>query len=91
MYQITNYSYKRAKELGVIIYPSIYKNKKIDVYKDNIYICSIGDNRYLDFPYFAKTYGIPYALKRRELYKLRHHKEGDKEGTAGYYAYHILW
>ena len=33
MYQITNYSYLKAKELGVDIYPSNRKNKKIDVYK----------------------------------------------------------
>ena len=91
MYKILNYSYTRAKELGVDIYSSKYKDKKIDVYKDGMYQCSIGDIRYLDFPYYAKTYGLPYALKRRELYQLRHYKEGNKKGTAGFYAYNILW
>jgi hypothetical protein len=91
MYRILNYSYTRAKQLNVEIYPSKYKDKKIDVYKDGIYQCSIGDNRYLDFPNYARLYGLPYALKRRKLYQLRHHKEYNKKGTAGYYAYYILW
>ena len=91
MYQITNYSYLKAKQLGVDIYPSNRKNKKIDVYKDDKYICSIGDNRYLDFPNFAKIYGLPYAIKRKELYLLRHHKDVNNFGTAGFFAYHILW
>ena len=91
MYQILNYSYTRARELGVDIYSSKYKNKKIDVYKNGIYQCSIGDIDYLDFPYIAKSYGLPFALKRRKLYHLRHHKESDKIGTAGYFALRILW
>ena len=38
MYKIRKYSYDLAKKLGVEIRPSKFKNKKIDVYKDNIYI-----------------------------------------------------
>jgi hypothetical protein len=33
MYNITNYTYKKAKKLGVKIKPSTNKTKKIDVYK----------------------------------------------------------
>ena len=50
MYKIKKYSYDQAKKLGVEIRPSEFKNKKIDVYKDDVFICSIGDSRYLDFP-----------------------------------------
>ena len=34
MYEIQPYSYARAKDLGVKIYPSTNKKKKIDVYKN---------------------------------------------------------
>ena len=52
MYQITEYSYRKAKDLGVEIYPSKRKYKKIDVYKNGKFITSIGDIRYKDFPTF---------------------------------------
>lgn len=43
MYTITDYSYKKAKQIGVIIKPSQKKNKKIDVYNLNgEYITSVG-------------------------------------------------
>ena len=71
--------------------PSKYKNKKVGVFKKSMYLCSIGDTRYLDFPYYVMSYELSYAWKRKKLYQLRHHKESDKIGTAGYYAYNILW
>ena len=54
MYTILKYSYDQAKKLGVQIQPSKHKYKKIDVYKDGSFICSIGDSRYLDYPNFLK-------------------------------------
>ena len=54
MYKIKKYSYDQAKKLAVEIRPSEHKNKKIDVYKDNIYLCSIGDIRYYDFPTYLE-------------------------------------
>lgn len=91
MYNISSYSFSKAKSLNVDIKPSKYKNKKIDVYKNNTFICSIGDIRYFDFPHYLSTYNLEIANKRKALYHLRHHKEKDKLNTAGYYAYHILW
>ena len=41
-YKITNYSYNQAKKLNVEIKPSTNKKKKIDVFKDNKKIASIG-------------------------------------------------
>ena len=32
-YHITNYTYKQAKRLGVVVKPSLNKDKKIDVYR----------------------------------------------------------
>jgi hypothetical protein len=88
-YKITDYSYKQAKKLNVQIRPSVYKNKKIDVFKDDIKIASIGDINYLDYPTYIETKGKKYADERRKLYKIRH-KNDINEG-AGFYAKQILW
>ena len=93
-YHISNYSFAKAKLLNVDIKPSKYKNKKIDVYKNNIFICSIGDYKNYpnsDYPTYLTTHNKEYAEERKRLYKLRHNKEKDKIGSAGYYAFHILW
>ena len=94
MYKIKKYSYEKAKKLGVEIKPSTRKVKKIDVYRNNVYLCSIGDNRYLDYPSFLeleKKYLIApgTAEKRKKLYYLRHPE--NKENTPGYFAKYILW
>ena len=88
-YKITDYSYKQAKKLGVQIRPSVYKNKKIDVFKNDIKIASIGAINYLDYPTYIETKGKKYADERRKLYKIRH-KNDINEG-AGFYANKILW
>lgn len=92
MYEISNYSYDRAKKLGVKIKPSIRKGKKIDVYDWNDqYILSIGSIQYPDYPTYLKTKGKEYADERRRLYRLRHKKNSEKLGSPAYYAYNILW
>ena len=42
MYEITNYTYKQAKKLGVSVKNSTNKTKKIDVYKNGKKIASVG-------------------------------------------------
>jgi hypothetical protein len=92
MYDITKYSFDRAKILGVVIKPSGNPNKKIDVFsKDGIKICSIGAIDYQDYPSYIKTDGIEYANFRRELYMKRHYKDIQKIGSKGWFAFHILW
>jgi hypothetical protein len=54
MYQITDYSKARAEELGVTIKPSTRKGKKIDVFKNNEKVASIGALGYGDFGTFQK-------------------------------------
>ena len=88
MYQISEYSYKRAKDLGVDIYPSKRKYKKIDVFKNGKYICSIGDIRYKDYPTFLARDGKEIADKHRKLYRNRHKNDN---GIAGKLAMYILW
>ena len=49
MYRITEYSKQKAKELDVEIKPSTRKHKKIDVYKNNKLVASIGDKRVMKY------------------------------------------
>ena len=44
-YVITKYTYDKAKELGLTVKVSKFPLKKIDVYKNNVYLGSIGDSR----------------------------------------------
>jgi hypothetical protein len=91
-YNITDYSYKQAKKLNVIIKPSTKKNKKIDVFdKSGNYILSIGDIRYKDYPTYIIENGLEYANNRKKLYMIRHKNNINVKGTPGYYAFHILW
>jgi hypothetical protein len=89
-YSITSYSYNQAKALGVKIKPSKTKNKKIDVYKNDKKVASIGDVRYKDYPTYMKE-DKDLAKERRALYKKRHRKDIDIVGSPGYYANKILW
>ncbi len=88
MYKIKEYSFKKAKELDVVIKPSLKKNKKIDVYKNNVLITSIGNKNYLDYPTYIDEKGLTYANIRKQLFNIRH-KNNNK--LAGFYAKKILW
>ena len=73
-----------AKKIGVEVKPSSVKNKKLDVFKDDKKVASIGDIRYSDYLQHGDD-------KRKENYKNRHANNRKKKGTAGYYADKILW
>jgi hypothetical protein len=88
MYQITPYTFQRAREIGVEVRPSTNPNKKIDVYKDGKKIASIGDPNYLDFPTYTKEKGQAYANERRRLYHIRHAKDKNIEGVL---SKALLW
>jgi hypothetical protein len=90
-YKITQYTKNRAKKLGLQVKPSLKKNKKIDVFKDDKLVASVGDTRYGDFPTFTKLKGKEFADQRRRLYKIRHEKNRHKKGTPSYYADQLLW
>jgi len=92
MYKISQRTYDRANELGVMIFPSQLKGKKIDVYtKEGEYICSVGALGFKDYSSYIRTDGIQYANNRRYLYKLRHNRDRHIVGTPGYYADQLLW
>lgn len=96
MYAITQYTYNKANELGVVVKPSKNPKKKIDVYKDGKLVASVGAIGYKDYPTYLdlEKKGIiksGTANKRRQLYKLRHKNDLSKIGSAGYYADRLLW
>ena len=88
VYEIQPYSFKKAKDLGVTIKPSSKKGKKIDVFKNNQLVTSIGASGMNDYPTYLKNEGKKFAEERKRLYKIRHSKN---TGIAGKYASEILW
>tara|TARA_R110002073_G_scaffold117926_2_gene256743 strand:- start:1356 stop:1634 length:279 start_codon:yes stop_codon:yes gene_type:complete len=91
MYTIKPRQKRAAKRLGVTIKPSTTANKKLDVYKDDKKISSIGDINYNDYASYIKTNGLKYADNRKRLYKIRHEKTRKVVGSKSYYADQILW
>ena len=91
MYKIKEYSYKQAEKLKVNIRPSTIKNKKIDVYKNNKKIASIGNVHYKDYPSFIEEKGKTYADERRKLYNNRFKNTMNIKNTPSYFANKILW
>ena len=91
-YNITNYSYDKAKVMGIKLYPSKNKKYKIDVYDiNNNYITSIGASGYKDYPTYINEDGLKYANERRRLYKLRHNNTRHVKYSRSWLADQILW
>ena len=91
MYEITNYTYKQAKKLGVSVKTSTNKTKKIDVYKNGKKIASVGANGMNDFPTYIKKRGLKYAKTRRRLYKNRHESDRHVIWSSVWLADKLLW
>lgn len=91
-YNITSYTKRQAEKLGVQVTQSSDPKKKIAVYdKKGTFITNIGDSKYKDYPTYIQQNGLEYANKRRELYKIRHHKDRNNKNSAGFYADKLLW
>lgn len=90
-YQIKPAQRSRARAIGVSIKPSKVKGKKLDVFKGDKKVASIGALGMGDFETFKKTKSSEFANKRRKAYKQRHQKTRTKVGTPSYYADKILW
>ena len=90
-YNITNYTRKKAKKLGVTIKHSTNTKKKIDVFKKGKKVCSVGAIGYNNYPTYMLTRGKSksFAKFRRRMYRIRHSK--DRKKGCGYYADKILW
>ncbi len=90
-YRIKPAQRRRAAAIGVSIKPSKVKGKKIDVFKGDKKLASVGALGMGDFETFKKERGIEFANKRRKAYKSRHQKTRVKVGTPSYFADKILW
>lgn len=90
-YKITNYTFKQAKKLSLVVKPSNNKTKKIDVYKKGKLIGSVGAYGMNDYPTYIKNNGKKYAKTRRLLYKIRHNKDRKIKWTNGWLADKLLW
>ena len=91
-YIITEYSFNRAKELGLKIKLSQFSTKKLDVYDaQNNYINSIGNINYNDYGSYLKIFGQIYANKRQKLYHARHQKGINIINSKQYLSANILW
>ena len=90
-YLIKNYTFTKAKMYGLTVKPSLKKGKKVDVFKNDNYIASIGAIDYSDYPTYLKTHNKEYAENRRKLYKCRHSKDNLIRMTPGWLAYNLLW
>ena len=90
-YTITEYTLQKAKQMKVIVQLSQQKNKKIDVFKNEVKIATTGDSRYKDFPTYVIENGIEFANKRKRLYYMRHKKDIENLHSNGFYAAKLLW
>jgi hypothetical protein len=90
-YKITNYTFAKAKRMGLTVVQSTNKTKKIDVYKKGVKIASVGARGMNDFPTYIKKRGLTYAKTRRKLYKIRHRKDRTVRWSRGWLADKLLW
>ena len=58
VYRITNYTRSRARSLGVTVKPSTRKGKKIDVFKGDKKVASIGAAGMNDYPTYIRSKGL---------------------------------
>ena len=91
VYTITKYTLKRAKQLGVMVKLSQNKTKKIDVFKENKKIASVGAYGMNDYPTYINNNGLAYANNRRRLYKIRHNSDRKLKWSRGWLADNLLW
>ena len=87
MYLIKPHTQERARAVGLEVRPSSKRGKKIDVYKDGLYIDSVGATGYKDYPTYLATEGKEVADERRRLYHIRHRKNSLGELLALW----LLW
>jgi hypothetical protein len=91
VYKITNYTYKKAKKLGLTVKPSTNKTKKIDVYKNDKKIASVGAHGMNDYPTYIQKNGMKFAKTRRRLYRIRHERDRHIKYSNGWFADKLLW
>lgn len=89
VYTITPHTRSQAKRLGVEVYPSKRPGKKLDVFRGEHLVGSVGAKGYGDFGTYLVSEGRPYAEEKRKLYHARH-SDGPKDSPA-WLAKRLLW
>ena len=90
-YEIKQYTFDQAKKHGYTVKLSSNRKKKLDVYKGNLKIASIGDREYKDYPTYIQERGLTFANVRRALYHNRHKKDIETKGSNGWLSSILLW
>lgn len=90
-YHITNYTRRQATRIGVVVKPSSNKTKKIDVFRNDRKIASVGAYGMNDYPTYIQKRGLSFAKTRRRLYKIRHNKDRHIKWANGWLADKLLW
>jgi len=91
-YNILPYTYKRARQLNVVVYPSDNPKYKLEIYDETgDFMYYGGAAGYSDYPHYIESHGKEYADKRRLLYHKRHKKELDKVWSRGWVVSKLLW
>lgn len=88
MYEISDKQYEIAKELGIEIIVSENPRKKIDVYKNGDYICSVGAINFKALKELILLHGRDEAYRKRNLYLSRHKSACDMKTI---YEIRLLW
>ena len=99
MYRIKSRTYNIAERLGIKIRASQRAEKKIDILiptSKGFRVISVGQIGYFDYPTYLELERVGKiergtAAARKRAYEKRHRKDLSKKGTAGYYAYMLLW
>ncbi len=73
-----------ARKIGVTVKKSTRAGKKLDIFRGDRKLATIGDINYYDFT-------IHKDEQRRKNYLSRHAKTRVKVGSPSYYAWKILW
>ena len=66
-YIITSHTKSQAKKLNLVVKASTVKGKKIDVFKGDKKVASVGAIGYNDYPTFIRKKGKKYADERRRF------------------------
>jgi hypothetical protein len=100
MYTITDYTKKRADDLGVSVTVSNRKGKKIEVIDPETLetLAHVGAIGYGDYPTYIKTHGKEFADKKRKAFRARTASmpmwrilRNKKVRSPAYWARELLW
>ena len=91
MYTIQPYTKQQARRIGVMVKPSTNPKKKIDVFKDDKKVASVGAVGFSDYPHYLQDKGKAFADERKRLYHIRHRKTENKIGSPSFFSSRLLW